>query len=64
MDGLAVIECIRKNGYAFGGTLTRTEKAVALCSTMAQRCAIPCGWGLIMASALDIDDSDNYAYKE
>ena len=62
---LAVIECIRKNGYAFGGDSHQNREG---CCPVLNDCTkvrySMRGWGSIMASALDIDDSDGYAYME
>ena len=62
---LAVIECIRKNGYAFGGDSHQNRKGC--CPVLNDGTKVRYsmrGWGSIMASALDIDDSDGYAYME
>lgn len=62
---LAVIECIRKNGYAFGGDSHQNRKGC--CPVLNDGAKVRYsmrGWGSIMASALDIDDSDGYAYME
>ena len=62
---LAVIECIRKNGYAFGGDSHQNKEGC--CPVLNDGTKVRYsmrGWGSIMASALDIDDSDGYAYME
>lgn len=62
---LAVIECIRKNGYAFGGDSHQNREGC--CPVLNDGTKVRYsmrGWGSIMASALDIDDSDGYAYME
>lgn len=62
---LAVIECIRKNGYAFGGDSHQSKEGC--CPVLNDGTKVRYsmrGWGSIMASALDIDDSDGYAYME
>ena len=62
---LAVIECIRKNGYAFGGDSHQNRKGC--CPVLNDGTKVRYsmrGWGSIMASALDIDDPEGYAYME
>ena len=62
---LAVIECVRKNGYAFGGDSHQNKEDC--CPVLNDGTKVRYsmrGWGSIMASALDIDDSDGYAYME
>lgn len=62
---LAVIECIRKNGYAFGGDSHQNMKGCCpVLNDGTKVCYSLRGWGSIMASALNIDDSDGYAYME
>lgn len=62
---LAVIECIRKNGYAFGGDSHQNKKVCCpvLNGGTKMRYSMR-GWGSIMASAFDIDDPKGYAYME
>lgn len=62
---LAVIECIRKNGYAFGGDSHQNRKGC--CPVLNDGTKVRYsmrGWGSIMASALNIDDPEGYAYME
>lgn len=62
---VAVIECIRKNGYAFGGDSHQNrERCCPVLNDGTKVRYSMRGWGSIMASALDIDDSDGYAYME
>ena len=62
---LAVIECIRKNGYAFGGDSHQNRKGCCpvLNDSTKVRYSMR-GWGSIMAAALNIDDPEGYAYME
>ena len=62
---LAVIECIRKNGYAFGGVSHQNREGCwpVLNDGTKVRYSMR-GWGSIMASALNIDDPEGYAYME
>ena len=62
---LAVIECIRKNGYAFGGDSHQNRKGC--CPVLNDGTKVRYsmrGWGSIMAAALNIDDPEGYAYME
>ena len=62
---LAVIDCIRKNGYAFGGDSHQNMKGC--CPVLNDGTKVRYsmrGWGSIMASALNIDDPEGYAYME
>ena len=62
---LAVIECIRKNGYAFGGDSHQNREGC--CPVLNDGTKVRYsmrGWGSIMASALNIDDPEGYAYME
>ena len=62
---LAVIECIRQNGYAFGGDSHQNREGC--CPVLNDGTKVRYsmrGWGSIMASALNIDDPEGYAYME
>lgn len=62
---LAVIECVRQNGYAFGGDSHQNRKGC--CPVLNDGTKVRYsmrGWGSIMASALNIDDPEGYAYME
>lgn len=62
---LAVIECIRNNGYRFGGDSHQyREGCCPVLNDGTKACYSLRGWGSIMSSALNIDDSDGYAYME
>ena len=62
---LAVIECIRKNGYRFGGDSHQyREGCCPVLNDGTKACYSLRGWGSIMASALNIDDPEGYAYME
>ena len=62
---LAVIDCIRKNGYRFGGDSHQyREGCCPVLNNGTRVCYSLRGWGSIMASALDIDDPEGYAYME
>ena len=62
---LAVIECVRQNGYAFGGDSHQNREGC--CPVLNDGTKVRYsmrGWGSIMASALNIEDPEGYAYME
>lgn len=62
---LAVIECVRQNGYAFGGDSHQNRKGCCPVLNDSKKVRYSMrGWGSIMAAALNIDDPEGYAYME
>lgn len=61
----AVEDCIRVNGYRFGGDSHQDrEGCCPVLNDGTKMCYSMRGWGGIMARALKLDDSDGYAYME
>lgn len=62
---LAIAECVRESGYRFGGDSHQNRTGCCPVLNNGTRvCYSLRGWGAIMAAALNIDDSDGYAYME